>query len=55
LSLSWLLGQPIKDSLCGSKALWKADYPVIAEQRPISARPILSGISICSKEQLASI
>jgi hypothetical protein len=34
LSLSWLLGQPIKDSLCGSKALWKADYPVIAEQRP---------------------
>jgi len=23
---SWLLGQPVKDALCGTKALWKADY-----------------------------
>jgi hypothetical protein len=33
LCLSWLLGQSIKDTLCGTKALWKADYQVIAEQR----------------------
>ena len=23
---SWLLGQPVKDTLCGTKALWRADY-----------------------------
>jgi ubiquinone/menaquinone biosynthesis C-methylase UbiE len=26
LIFSWLLGQPIKDTLCGTKALWKTDY-----------------------------
>lgn len=26
LLFSWLLGQPIKDTLCGTKALWKKDY-----------------------------
>lgn len=26
LLLSWLLGQPVKDTLCGTKALWKKDY-----------------------------
>ncbi len=30
LVFSWLLGQPIKDTLCGTKALWKADYDLIA-------------------------
>lgn len=25
-AFSWLLGQPIKDTLCGTKALWKRDY-----------------------------
>ncbi|MSQ48415.1 MAG: glycosyltransferase [Deltaproteobacteria bacterium] len=30
---SWLLGQPIKDTLCGTKALWKADYARIVEGR----------------------
>ena len=23
---SWLLGQPVKDTLCGTKALWREDY-----------------------------
>ena len=26
LAFSWLLGQPIKDTLCGTKVLWKKDY-----------------------------
>jgi ubiquinone/menaquinone biosynthesis C-methylase UbiE len=33
LAFSWLLGQPIKDTLCGTKALWKADYDLIAANR----------------------
>lgn len=30
---SWLLGQPIKDTLCGTKVLWREDYFKIAENR----------------------
>lgn len=33
LAFSWLLGQPIKDTLCGTKVLWKTDYERIAENR----------------------
>jgi len=33
LAFSWLLGQPVKDTLCGTKALWKADYDLIAANR----------------------
>ncbi len=33
LALSWLLEQPIKDSLCGTKVLYKRDYDRIAAQR----------------------
>jgi SAM-dependent methyltransferase len=33
LAFSWLLGQPIKDTLCGTKALWKVDYDLIAANR----------------------
>lgn len=33
LAFSWLLGQPIKDTLCGTKALWKRDYERIAANR----------------------
>ncbi|MCX7681741.1 MAG: glycosyltransferase [Anaerolineae bacterium] len=33
LAFSWLLGQPVKDTLCGTKALWKKDYEVIAANR----------------------
>ena len=30
---SWLLGQPIRDTLCGTKVLWKSDYLRIAAGR----------------------
>ncbi len=33
LALSWLLEQPIKDSLCGTKVLRKSDYERIAANR----------------------
>ncbi|UCH22575.1 MAG: glycosyltransferase [Deltaproteobacteria bacterium] len=33
LAFGWLLGQPIKDTLCGTKVLWKADYNLIAHNR----------------------
>ena len=32
-AFSWLLGQPIRDTLCGTKVLWKSDYERIAEGR----------------------
>jgi SAM-dependent methyltransferase len=32
-AFSWLLGQPIKDTLCGTKVLWKKDYEAIAANR----------------------
>lgn len=32
-AFSWLLGQPIKDTLCGTKVLWKSDYEEIARRR----------------------
>jgi ubiquinone/menaquinone biosynthesis C-methylase UbiE len=30
---TWLLGQPVKDTLCGTKVLWKHDYDRIAANR----------------------
>lgn len=33
ITFSWLLGQPIKDTLCGTKVLWKTDYIKIKENR----------------------
>lgn len=33
LAFSWLLGQPVKDTLCGTKVLWKSDYERIAANR----------------------
>lgn len=33
LAFSWLLGQPVKDTLCGTKVLWRADYELIAANR----------------------
>ncbi|GAB4432282.1 MAG: bifunctional class I SAM-dependent methyltransferase/glycosyltransferase family 2 protein [Anaerolineales bacterium] len=33
LAFSWLLGQSIKDTLCGTKVLWKEDYEKIAANR----------------------
>jgi glycosyltransferase involved in cell wall biosynthesis len=32
-ALSWLLEQPVKDSLCGTKVLYKKDYQRIADNR----------------------
>jgi glycosyltransferase involved in cell wall biosynthesis len=33
LAFSWLLGQSIKDTLCGTKVLWKKDYEAITNNR----------------------
>ncbi|HEX2986688.1 MAG TPA: glycosyltransferase [Chloroflexota bacterium] len=33
LAFSWLLGQSVKDTLCGTKVLWKRDYERIAANR----------------------
>jgi hypothetical protein len=33
VAFSWLLGQTIRDTLCGTKVLWKRDYERIATNR----------------------
>jgi len=33
LAFSWLLGQSIKDTLCGTKVFWKQDYELIEANR----------------------
>jgi hypothetical protein len=33
VAFSWVLGQPLKDTLCGTKALWRSDYERIAHNR----------------------
>jgi len=33
LLFSWLLGQQVRDTLCGTKALWRADYERVAANR----------------------
>ena len=33
LAFSWLLGQPIRDTLCGTKALWRSCYKIITDNR----------------------
>lgn len=33
MAFTWLLGQSIKDTLCGTKALWKRDYDQLASNR----------------------
>lgn len=33
LAFTWLLGQPIRDTLCGTKVLWKSDYLRIVKNR----------------------
>jgi hypothetical protein len=34
LAFTWLLNQPVKDTLCGTKVFWKKDYDRIARSRP---------------------
>ena len=33
LAFSWLLGRPIRDTLCGTKAMWRRDYERLAANR----------------------
>jgi glycosyltransferase involved in cell wall biosynthesis len=33
LAFSWLLGQSVKDTLCGTKVLWKREYELIVANR----------------------
>jgi len=33
LAFSWLIEQPVKDTLCGTKILWRRDYERIAKHR----------------------
>ena len=33
VAFSWLLGQPLKDTLCGTKVLLRSDYELIAKNR----------------------
>lgn len=32
-AFSWLLGQPIRDTLCGTKVMWRSDYQRLARNR----------------------
>jgi glycosyltransferase involved in cell wall biosynthesis len=32
-AFTWLLGQPIKDTLCGTKVMWRKDYEKLAANR----------------------
>lgn len=34
MAFSWLLGQPIKDTLCGTKVLWRDEYRLLVANRP---------------------
>jgi ubiquinone/menaquinone biosynthesis C-methylase UbiE len=33
MAFSWLLGQPIKDTLCGTKVMWRKEYEKISANR----------------------
>jgi len=33
VAFSWILGQPVKDTLCGTKVFWRRDYELIAANR----------------------
>ena len=33
LLFTWLLGRPLKDTLCGTKALWRTDYERLVANR----------------------
>ena len=33
LAFTWMLGQPVKDTLCGTKVLWAEDYRLISANR----------------------
>ncbi len=33
MAFSWILGQPLKDTLCGTKVIWRADYEKVKKGR----------------------
>ena len=33
LAFTWILGQPLKDTLCGTKVIWRADYDKVIRGR----------------------
>jgi len=33
LGFSWVMGQPIKDTLCGTKVMWRREYERLAANR----------------------
>jgi len=33
LAFTWLLGQPLKDTLCGTKTMWREDYEALVANR----------------------
>ena len=43
LAFRWLSGHQIKDTLCGTKALWREDYERIASHRGDFANPVPLG------------
>ena len=47
LAFSWILGQPMKDTLCGTKVLWRTDYEKIKQGRKFLVTLIPLAILIC--------
>lgn len=39
LIFSWLLSQPIKDTLCGTKVIWRNDYILLRQEWPATFDP----------------
>jgi hypothetical protein len=33
LAFSWILGQPLKDTLCGTKVIWREDYEKVIKRQ----------------------
>jgi hypothetical protein len=33
IAFTWLLGQPLKDTLCGTKTMWREDYEALVANR----------------------
>jgi hypothetical protein len=55
LAFSFTLGQSIKDTLCGTKVLWKSDYEKIAANRSSFGDFDPFGDSICCSEPPSAI
>jgi len=33
MAFTWLMEQPVKDTLCGTKVFWKKDYEILSANR----------------------